>query len=435
MARIYKLNSQVIIDGYGGRDFAINSEDAYIIIYGNEVGIRSKLSSSEIIRDKYTNVADVNGNKVGDKNDVIEYLSEIIGIHTIGQVVLADTDMGLTAWGIPKVSQDVSILHGMFTFNVPVYVWREKFNGTDRAFVNATSENGKLVVTSGSTENDVTILETYRNPRYEPNRGLLYSNSLIIPNKDAIGERRYGSFTEESGMFFLVRNGDLFGVIRTTIDGVTSDDEYAIITEGTGLDLEKGNIYDAQMQWRGVGNFKFFINKKEVLRVDYLGKRTELTMFNPANPIAFECINLGDEVSVECGCVDISTEGGKADGKTYGSISVNTPSGSIAVAGYNPPVLVVRNKRTVLGKRNTRDITALTASAYSDQKSLFRIWSTRDASAITLNNQTWTDYGDGHLEYIIYDTPDVATPMTFDTTKAELVFSCLLYTSPSPRDS
>ena len=36
---------------------------------------------------------------------------------------------------------------------------------------------------------------------------------------------------------------------------------------------------------------------------------------------------------------------------------------------------------------------------------------------------TWVDFRDGHLEYIEYDNPDVTTPLTFDTAKAELIFS------------
>ena len=45
-------------------------------------------------------------------------------------------------------------------------------------------------------------------------------------------------------------------------------------------------------------------------------------------------------------------------------------------------------------------------------------------SSLSENDQTWRDSGDGHLEYITYDVPDIATPMTFDTAKAKTVFGC-----------
>ena len=61
-------------------------------------------------------------------------------------------------------------------------------------------------------------------------------------------------------------------------------------------------------------------------------------------------------------------------------------------------------------------------NAYADQRALVRVWATRDLTAITENDQVWKDFGDGHLQYIEYDNPDITTPMTFDTTKAKLVF-------------
>jgi len=145
-------------------------------------------------------------------------------------------------------------------------------------------------------------------------------------------------------------------------------------------------------------------------------------MYNPAAPVFFECENEGANDAIIVGCVDITSEGGENNGKTYGSISISNNTGSVAISGFNQPVLAVRSKITVGGLINTRDTLALLANAYSDQKSILRIWATRDFTAITPNDQAWVDYGDAHLEYIEYDNPNVTTPMTFDTTKADLIF-------------
>jgi len=245
----------------------------------------------------------------------------------------------------------------------------------------------------------------------------------LLPSPDASGVRRFGFFTNESGSFFELTETGLYGVIRTTVSSVTSDDRYLIDT--TGIDLSKGNVYDIQMQWRGAGNYKFFINLVEVKLVTYLGTRTELTMFNPANPCSFECKNLGDNVVLECGCVDVTSEGGKANGKTYGSVNIDNESGQVSITGtgnFNIPIIAIRSKTTVGGLINTRDTLALLASAYADQRSVVRVWATRDNTVITVNDQSWVDFGDGHLEYIQYDNPNVTNPMTFDTTKAALIF-------------
>ena len=339
----------------------------------------------------------------------------------ISKININKNDLGFDAWGRNKVVRDDSIFHGMFTYGIPIPNWKESINDVvQTTFTNATSVNGTLNLTSGATLNDVSELRTYRNPRYEPNRGHLFSTSLFFSNPNDLGNRRVGYFTEESGAFFSLESGVLYGVIRTTLTGVTSDDKYVIDT--TGIDLSKGNLYDIQMQWRGVGNYKFFINLTLVKEVEYLGVSTELTTFNPANPIKFECENLGNEVILKVGCVDVTSEGGKANGKTYGSVGISNQTGSVAITGYNQPVIVARSKLTVNSLINTRDTLALLATAYADQKSVFRIWATRDFTAITDGTQTWSDFGDGHLEYVEYD-PVAGTPITFDDTKAQLIFT------------
>lgn len=342
---------------------------------------------------------------------------------TIRQTNISKNELGYDAWGRSKSVKDHSILHGMFTFNVPITVWKEYFNGTERVPTNATSEDGKLVVTSGGTLADKTTLDSYRNPRYQPNRGQLYSTSGMFQSPSASGNRRWGVFTEENGAFFSLESGTLYAVVRTTTTGGGTVEDKNAITLPAGIDLSKGNVFDIQFQWRGVGGYKFFINLEEVYHINYLGTLTELSMTNPACPVAFEAENDGDEVEMHFGCVDVTSEGGDVNGKTYGSVSIGNNDGQISVNGYNQPVVAIRSKLTVGGLRNTRDTLALLASAYADQRCMFRVWATRDFTAITDGTQTWSDFGDGHLEYLEID-PGAGTTATFDTTKAGLIFGC-----------
>jgi hypothetical protein len=239
--------------------------------------------------------------------------------------------------------------------------------------------------------------------------------------------RSFGTATDESGVFFRLESGTLYGVIRTTRNSITTEDKIAL--DVAGVDLSKGNVFDIQYQWRGVGNYRFFINLLEVGNSNYLGTLTELSMYNPANPLMFESENLGDNDIMTFGCVDVSSEGGKDNGKIYGSVSINNQSGQVAITGFNIPIMVVRSKSTVSGLINTRDTLALLASGYADGRAFLRVWATRDATAITVNDQTWSDFGDGHLEKLIYDLEPngdalVGTAMTFDTSKADLIFGC-----------
>lgn len=328
---------------------------------------------------------------------------------------------GTDAWFREKVVNDKSLFHGMFTYNIPADTWYEMIDDVEQtAFVSATSVDGKLNLVSGAL-NEKRQLRSFRHPRYEPNRGHIYSISAFLPSPSASGERTFGLFTKEAGAAFRLRDGTLYAVRRTTTGGTTTDTEVEI-TLPAGVDLAMGNVFDIQFQWRGVGSFFFYINLQKVASLDLLGTLNELSVFNPALPVAYECINQGDAVTIQGGCVDVSSEGGKENGKTYGSVGTSTETGSVAVSGFNQPVLVVRNKKLFGSLLNTRDMVALLATAYADQRCVFRVWATRDETAITLNDQTWQDFRDAHIDYIEYDNPDVANPITFDTTKAALVF-------------
>lgn len=356
---------------------------------------------------------------------LVPEIAPVVNIQSVGTIGDGVTN---DAWGKLKVSYDVSLFHGMFTTHVPEEYWKEEWDDVEQtAYTYATSVNGKLNLTSSVNNAEVIALRTLRNPRYQPNRGHLYASSMIFPNPTAAGHRDFGLFNPHSGVFFRLKADGLYAVRRTTVDFVTNDIE-ELIDLPFAVDLSKGNIFDIQMQWRGVGNIKFYIGNpatgtlKLVHTMKLLGTLTELSLYNPALSIAFACTNLGDQVTLECGCVDVSSEGGEKNGLFYGAIGIPNESGQVTVSGFNVPVLVVKSNKLDGGLTNTRDIKSLIASAYGDQRAFIRVWATRDETAITLNEQSWTPYRDGNLEYLVYDTPDVTTPMTFNTAKAELVF-------------
>jgi hypothetical protein len=351
-----------------------------------------------------------------DSQAKMESLLASLDLQGASEVNISKNQLGFDAWGRAKTMTDESLFSGLFTSNVPVTMWKEKFNTVERVPTNATSLNGKLNIVAGATLSDVTVLESFRNLRYQPNRGHLFSTAGYMVNPAAAMKRDFGTFTEESGVFFRVKTDGLYAVVATTVNASYSEDEQ-LITLPPGVDLSKGNTYDIQFQWRGVGDYKFFINLELVHTIGALGLLTELTMFNPSNPCAFRSENLGDNDPMQFGCVDITSEGGTPPKGQYGSISMDSTSGQIALTGFNTPVMAIRSKLIHNGLRNTRDTLSLLASGYSDQKSLMRIWATRDFTAITEGTQAWKDFGDGHLEYMILD-PATGTPMTFDTAKA-----------------
>jgi hypothetical protein len=374
-----------------------------------------------VLDQSYTEFTTEDGTTFADDAALQNYLDFTLGASRPSSGDISNKPLNFDAWGRPKVVNDVSLFHGMFTYNVPITQWYERLNDVEQAFSNATSADGALELLAGATLNDKTNLRTFRNLRYEPNRGHLYSTSVLLPNVSALQNRRFGIGTDENAVFFSLESGTLYGVVRTTTSvGGTVEDKVELDTEG--IDLTKGNIFDIQFQWRGVGDYKFFINLSEVGSFDYLGTLDSLSMANPSLPVFYENENLGANEKIIGGCVDVSTEGGINNGKSYGSVNISNESGQVAVSGFNTPIIAIRSKLTVSSLINTRDTLALLASAYADQRAFIRVWATRDFTAIAENQQAWTDFGDGHLEYIEYDNPNVGTPMTFDTAKAELIF-------------
>lgn len=233
-------------------------------------------------------------------------------------------ELGYDAWGRNKVANDKSLFHGMFTYDVPNRMWIEGYNGVEQPIkVNATSEDGMLKIVSN---NGNVGVRSKRHPRYQPNRGHLYSSSMILPAPTADGIRDFGIGDERNGAMFRLTSSGLYAMIRTTTGYggtlTTTNDIQAIDT--TGFDLSKGNIYDIQMQWRGVGDIKFFINQKLVYTFEYLGALSTLSISNPALPIGFYCQYGTENVTMYCGCVDVTSEGGTTENKQYNSVTTGT---------------------------------------------------------------------------------------------------------------
>jgi len=327
---------------------------------------------------------------------------------------IGDDGIYADAWGRQKVISDYSLFHGLFTFDVPDKMWIEYYNSVEQSKTNAVSLNGALKLSSASGS---SYLMSRRHPRYQPNRGVLYSSSLFFDNATK-------------------SNGKLYAVIRTYRDGQTYEDrqECKFDNYSTIYDPAKGNIYDIQMQWRGVGGIKFYINQQEVYHFNYLGTLDELSISNPALPLGFEATNDGElragavtpqfgaffewvfntpqECSIRCGCVDLSSENGTDETQYFISAVGN------AVTVSNAPILAIRIPEMFKSLMNTRDIQLHTIKASVDKKSDIEIYTTRDTTAFTINTGSWTTLNGGNIEVF---KPTAAADSSLDIAKAQLV--------------
>ena len=307
------------------------------------------------------------------------------------------TGINLDAWGIQKVCFPVSIFHGMWTFDIPASMWFMYENGTQvYTSTNIISENGAAKLTTDATNTDL-ILESRECPRYQPNRGHLFSTALIAPNKDNDGTREWGICTAENGVCFRLKSdGLLYAVIES--NGVET--EYLLDTSSiSGFDVEKGHLYDIQFQWRGVGNYFFYIDQQLVYTVENLGIVTALTIENPALPIRYEISRNTQDVSLIIGCADITSENGILNNtEQYGSVYAEGVS-----TQNNSPIIVAHNPLQINGVTNTRTVTLARISFNCSKKAVFKVWMTRNPAGIT--GETLQTVGNG--SYMQTDSPDM----------------------------
>lgn len=317
---------------------------------------------------------------------------------------LGTGDLTEDAWGVQKVSLPFSLFHGMFTFDIPAKMWFMYEGGTQvYTSTNIVSTNGAAVLTTSAGKTTL-LLESRVCPPYQPNRGVLFSTAVWCPSKTATGcVREWGVQTSGSGVFFRLKSDGLLYAVRRSLN-VEVAEEVITTTGVTGFDVQKGNIYDIQYQWRGVGNYKFFINNVLVHTMSLLGTLTALSMSNPALPIAFKATTADAGVAncaIHIGCADVSSENGKQTEEQIGSAYAQ----AVATNGADKPVLVLHNPLLINTMVNTRTIHLRTASFNNTKKCTFKIWRTRSAGDIT-GETLVAGYG-GKYTYVQSDSTDM----------------------------
>lgn len=314
---------------------------------------------------------------------------------------LGSGDLTADAWGIQKVSYPYSLFHGMWTFDIPAAMWFMYETGVQvYTSTNIVSTGG--VAKLSTTGKTTVTMESRESPRYQPNRGHLFSTAGWFPNKTAAAVRDFGLFTAENGVFFRLKSdGLLYAVLKSN---GTETYESVINTSGlTGLDVEKSNIYDIQFQWRSAGNYKFYIGdpatgtSKLVHTIDNLGKLTSASLQDPALPIAFKATNAGSDAELYIGCADVTSENGTGGVYQYESSFIE----GRAVNGTNAPVIVIYNPLQISSKTNTRGLQLARISVICSKKATFKVWAGRDPSAIT--GATFQALGNG--SFVQTDSP------------------------------
>jgi hypothetical protein len=313
-------------------------------------------------------------------------------------------DLVADAWGVQKVSLPYSLFHGLFTFDIPEKMWFMYEGGTQvYTSTNIVSTNGAAVLTTSAGKIDLR-LESRLCPPYQPNRGVLFSTAVWCPSKTATGcVREWGVQTTDNGVFFRLKADGLLYAVQRSLTVETKEE--VITTSGvSGFDVQKGNIYDIQYQWRGVGNYLFFINNVLVHTFANLGTLTALSMANPSLPMVFKATTANAAVAncaIHIGCADLTSENGREPQEEAQSAY----SQAVATNGADKPVLVIHNPLLINGKVNTRTVHIHSIDLRNTKKCIFKVWKTRNPADIT-GETLVAGYG-GKYTYVQSDSTDM----------------------------
>jgi len=352
---------------------------------------------------------------------------------------LATNDLGRDAWGRPKVIIDHTLFSGMWSFNVPNRQWigyikdpletswdEEFFIPTDNSGDYFYSENGYLTVISKNGKD--VCLRSKRHIRYQPNKGYLYSTAVILPEPNEIGIREWGQSSLQSGVFFRLSgtgsDWKLYACRMTHFSGVTTtiaEDITDLLPDG--FDISKGHVYDIQMQWRGVGDFFFYIDLTLIYRMEMLGTLTAMSVNNPALHTTWKCCS-GSTQPIIAGCVDVTSEGGHVSNKLYSSINtghdyinVTRTNDGTGVIGVLSPRFITYNNETV---EYSRDMLLAALSAFSLDEYLISVWMGRCVNTPNLSALTWDTASDTFYEYLINSNATNALDDAFQLDKSNM---------------
>ena len=271
------------------------------------------------------------------------------------QANLATNDLGRDAWGRPKTITDFSLFSALWSFSVPNRVWLQ-YNDTGTGYTEQTSIDNNLVKSThghlkvtGNSTTDV-YLRSKRHPRYQPNRGLLFSTAVNLFNPTYQGKRDFGLINTTNAIHFELE-GDgsdwKMNVVRlTTLAGASSTQRVDITSNIMDLipsfDPSKGHVYDIQMEWRGVGDFFIYVDLIKVYTFKLLGTLDDLSVSNPALPVSYRCsgASVGNDLEILAGCVDVTSEGGGIQNKEY--TSANTGKALLTTTNAGKAILAVR---------------------------------------------------------------------------------------------
>ena len=366
-------------------------ETSELVFNGNIYGQWLSAGAGVARVTEYTNNTGVTGTIITNQGDGLDP-------DTLApwQVILPPYNMD--AFGGVRVSNpftlyDMTNKYGIDTRELSV-------SSSGGATITSSLNDSGVGLTTTATSGSYARMRTNTWFRYQAGRGQRILQTVVHRDAGQTGQvRRWGYFDDNDGIYWML-SGTTFNIVRRTstsgapVEVVVSQSAFNIDkVDGTGqsglnVDFTKGNIYELQFQWLGVGNVELYING-----VPCHTMRNPNTLANPyiktaVLPLSWEVQNIAASVasSMLAICANVTSEGGQnPSAVTFGAYSVaGTPVGS-GIAN-EVPIIAIRLSQTFGGVDNRLTVLPkLLEMATTTKAAFFRVV----MNPATLTGGTW----------------------------------------------
>jgi hypothetical protein len=271
-------------------------------------------------------------------------------------------------------------------------------SGSASATVTADPANSAFDLTVTAASGSYARARTNTWFKYQAGRGQRILQTVVHPDTGKSNQiRRWGYFDDNDGLFWQV-SGTNFGFVRRTstsgapVETFISQSAFNVDkVDGTGqsglnLDITKGNIYEMQFQWLGVGNVELYVNGIPVHVI-----RNPNTLSNPyiktaVLPCSWEVQNMAASTasSMKAICANVTSEGGNDPPEISFGVRASSSVGS-GIAN-EAPLIAIRQAQTVGGIDNRIiSLPRMLNMATTTKAAFFRVI----ANPTTITGGTW----------------------------------------------
>jgi len=245
---------------------------------------------------------------------------------------IADANGGslvFDAFSRAEVAQPYTLADYTFPYDLNPLLWDDISTGAGA--VSHDADRASFTLNSGTVDGDAAIFQSRRYHRYQAGKAGKVVLTSVVGAAATDVTKRWGFFDGSNGLFFQQEGDGTFSVnIRSNVSGTPVDTKVTQANfnvdsvDGTGpsgfnLDFSKGNIFEIDFQWLGVGvvTFRVAVGDGAVIDLHKFknpNANTAVYMTTATLPVRYEVENegtLGAAGTMEGICSSVVSSGGE----------------------------------------------------------------------------------------------------------------------------